>query len=78
MLMTQDQVNDRAVRCPNTMGADRGASSLFCVGIGCFAWRWYTKGDPEVRATEKPNRFLGYCGLAGKPEFPYQEPGGGK
>ncbi len=38
-----------------------------CLGPGCMCWRW-ARNQKGTRIQSDNGDYLGYCGLAGKPE----------
>ncbi len=61
MYTTEDEA--RKKYCPvDTSQSDKGGNATFCQVYCCMMWRWLKTTAPEK------GLWLGYCGLAGKPE----------
>lgn len=72
MLMTEEEAREKW--CSQTIirrqeftearGWENNAET--CEASGCMAWRWAPQRAQTTEGDEVP--YLGYCGLAGKPE----------
>jgi hypothetical protein len=61
MIVNQKEAETKS--CPHV----NGDMSWHCVGSCCMAWRWWCAALPGGKE-DSPAR-IGYCGLAGKPEY---------
>jgi hypothetical protein len=76
MITTHEEA--RKLCCHNKLLCDVPGGEL-CIGKDCMAWRWFgelsqwPEGDRDSIYVRQPDsksdltRFVGYCGLAGKP-----------
>jgi hypothetical protein len=91
--MTEEEANRKwcpAIRltaanldwCTNRGDNPKVDGSIFCIGSGCMAWRWFERITNKDALDRERNSFMsmpkvvatyentehGYCGLAGKEE----------